>query len=55
MSISSAKVMVTAWGGKASSRSPSQVTICATVLFFPDGSAKTSSPTRMIPEAMVPW
>ena len=53
-SISSASVTVTAIGLKASSSSPSYVTIDFTLLRRPDGSATTSSPLRMIPDAIVP-
>ncbi len=54
MSISSSSVSVTASGANASSISPSKVTISLTRLVFRDGSAITSSPLRITPEAIVP-
>ncbi len=45
---------MTARPGPATSRSPSKVTIRATVEETPDGSAVTWSPGRSTPEAMVP-
>jgi len=53
-SISSSSVSVTDCGAKASVSSPSNVTMLFTRLFFRDGRLITSSPCRMMPEAIVP-
>lgn len=53
-SISSSSVIVTDCGAKASSSSPSKVTMLFTRLFRREGSETISSPLRMIPEAIVP-
>ena len=54
MSTSLVSVSVTASGGNASSRSPSIVTIRATVEDLPDGSTTIWSPGRTMPLCTVP-
>ena len=54
ISISSSRQTVTDMGAKASSRSPSQVTMDFTRLVRPEGSTVTASPRRTTPEASVP-
>ena len=54
MSISSSSVSVTDIGARATSRSPSQVTIRLTRDVRPDGQTVTVSPGRTVPERICP-
>ncbi|MOA03474.1 hypothetical protein D3C78_1229830 [compost metagenome] len=54
MSISSARVRVTAWPQRASCSSPAVPKMPLTTLCWPEGRARTRSPTRMLPAAMLP-
>ena len=50
----SARVIVTAMGGKASSTGPSAVSIVRMVVATPEGMTTTGSPGRKTPLATVP-
>ncbi len=54
MSISSVSVIVIDWPATACSRSPSRVTMRATVLSLPEGSTRRRSPVRTDPPTMRP-
>ena len=54
MSTSSASLIVTAIGAKASSTGPSAVSMLATVELRPEGRTTTSSPGLNTPPATVP-
>ena len=53
-STSSVKVSVTDWPAVATARSPSAVTIRATVVLLPEGEMRTASPGRTWPPAIWP-